>query len=111
MAYWRGSTSPLLLSGSPNSADTWTSQVGLRERHDTVLGSIKTDQAGTLHVEQSLDGVNWDFDTTVAVVANTGAQFNVTLVAPYWRLRMVNTAGSNQTFLRIAASTQAGGDS
>jgi hypothetical protein len=104
MAYWRGSTATL------GNAGVWTSQVGLRERHDTVQGVAFADQAGTLHVEQSTDGVNWDFDTSIAVVASTGKDFNVTLVAPYWRLRYVNSATPQGTF-RIAASTQAGGDS
>ena len=111
MAYWRGTTTPLLASGAPNSGDTWISQVGLRERHDTVEGVAFSDKAGTLHVDQSNDGQNWDLDTSISVSASTGKDFNVTLVAPYWRLRFVNTTGTDQTVLRIGASTQAGGDS
>ena len=104
MAYFRGTVTPLAKNAS------WTSQVGLRERHDTLDGIVFADQSGTLHVEQSADGTNWDLDTTTAVSASTGASFTVRLFAPYWRLRYVN-GGSDQSVFRVEASTQAGGDS
>lgn len=104
MAYFTGSTTAL-------AGDAiWTGNTRLRERHDTVQGSVKADQSGTLHVEQSPDGTNWDFDTTVAVTANTGAVFSVRLDTPYWRLRYVN-GSTPQTSFRLQATTQAGGDS
>lgn len=111
MAYFQGSTTNL----TKNS--TWTSRVGMRDRHDSVMGTVYSDVAGTLHVEQSIDGTfdndgsgKVDFDTSVAVSAATGTSFNVTLVAPYWRLRYVN-GGTDQAKFRVAATTQAGGDS
>ncbi len=104
MAYWRGNTTVL----TKNS--TWTSQVGMRERHDTIEGTVFSDVAGTVNVEQSSDGTNWDFNSTTAVTANTGASFSVKLVAPFWRLRYVN-GGTDQATFRIQATTQGGGDS
>lgn len=105
MAYWRGSEVPLV------KETEWVSQVGMRERHDTLQGIVFADQAGEVFVDQSGDGKNWDFTEKVSVEASKGKNFNVILVAPYWRLRFKNTAGSNQTAFRISASTQAGGDS
>lgn len=107
MAYFVGSTTPL---AAPGVGDTWTSVTKWRERLDTVQGTVKADTNGTLHVEQSPDGTNWDLDTTTAVTGGTGTSFNVTLVAPYWRLRYQNT-GAAQASFRIQGTAQAGGDS
>lgn len=111
MAYFRGSSDALAKDA------TWISQVGLRDRHDTVTGTVYSDVAGTLHIEQSIDGTfdndgsgKVDFDTSVSVSAATGTTFSVALSAPYWRLRYLN-GGTKQTKFRIAATTQAGGDS
>lgn len=104
MAYFVGSVAAL------GGNATWTSPVRFRDRHDTVAGTVFSDQAGTLNVEQSPDGTHWDFDETVTVTASTGASFSKTLVAPYWRLRYVNGSAAQGTF-RIQATTQAGGDS
>lgn len=104
MAYWRGSTTPLA------KEITWTSQVGLRERHDTVMGAVFANKAGELFVEQSADGENWDISEKISVEASKTKTINVSLLLPYWRLRFVNGSEANTTF-RISASTQAGGDS
>lgn len=108
MAYWTGTTTVLAASGA---GDTWTGPTKLRERLDTVQGSVFTDKAGTLRVQQSPDGTNWDVDETVAVTASTSTPFQKQLYLPYWRLKMTNTAVTAQTVLRLSASTQAGGDS
>lgn len=105
MAYWRGSETPIA------KETDWVSQVGMRERHDTLAGIVFADKAGKVVVEQSGDGKNWDFLEEVAVEASKGKSFSVALVATYWRLRYKNTAASDQTAFRISVSTQAGGDS
>lgn len=106
MAYWRGSEVPL------EKEKEWVSQVGMRERHDTLEGIVFANLAGTVFIDQSGDGKSWDFTESITTVANTGKSFNVALVAPYWRIRFKNTSTTeNQTSFRISASTQAGGDS
>jgi hypothetical protein len=104
MAYWRGSSTALSNGG------TWISQVGMRERHDTLAGSVFADKAGELFVEQSSDGTNWDVSEKLSVEASKGKLVNVTLLLPYWRVRYVN-GGESQGSFRISVNTQAGGDS
>lgn len=110
MAYFRGSTTPLKKS-SEESGTEWVSQVGLRERHDTLAGSVFADKAGTVFIEQSSDGVNWDISEELSVEASKGKVINVSLLLPYWRVRAKNTTDENQTVFRISVTTQAGGDS
>lgn len=105
MAYWRGSETPL------EKEKEWISQVGLRERHDTIVGGVFADKAGTLFLEQSSDSKNWDVSASYSITASTGDGFSENLVLPYWRIRFKNTTNENQTVLRISVSTQAGGDS
>lgn len=110
MAYFRGSSTPLKAS-SEEDGNEWVSQVGMRERHDTLAGSVFTDKAGKAFVEQSSDGVDWDISDEIAVEANKGEIINVALVLPYWRLRVENTTDEDQGTLRVSVTTQAGGDS
>lgn len=104
MAYWRGSETPLAKESE------WISQVGMRERHDTVTGSAFADKAGELFVEQSADGKNWDISEKLTVEASKTKTINVALLLPYWRLRF-KSGGEAQGAFRISANTQAGGDS
>lgn len=106
MAYWRGSETPLA-----KETGEWISQVGMRERHDTLQGIAFADKAGKLFIEQSGDGKNWDLSEEVSVEASKTKTINTTLVAPYWRIRYKNTASEAQGSFRISVSTQAGGDS
>ncbi len=105
MAYWRGSTD-LLADG-----DSWTSGVGLTERHDTVAGTVYADKSGVLHIQQSADGTNWDIDTSYSVSASDGKGFSEALLAPFWRVVFDNDSGDDQGVFRISAHTIASGDS
>lgn len=97
MARWVGTTEVL------GNAEEYTSEAVLRDRHQRVEGTVFADQIGTLHVEQSIDGTNWDLDNSNSIVADTGEVVQVDLVAPYWRLRYVNGA-TPQTEFRLGAS-------
>lgn len=82
----------------------------LTDRHDNIVGMVRSDQAGTLHVEQSADGTNWDLDKSTPVVANTTLTFSEALIAPYVRVRYVN-GGTQQGYFRISAKFSSAGDS
>jgi hypothetical protein len=75
---------------------------------DNVVGLVFSNQGGTLHIEQSANGTNWDFDTEVVIVASVGKGFSVPVYAPYVRLRYVNGATA-QTAFRLTAKTSSAG--
>jgi len=63
-----------------------------------ITGTVLADQAGTLNIDQSPDGTNWDVTSSFSIAANTGQGFSVEIVAPNWRLRYVNGATAQTTF-------------
>ncbi len=73
-----------------------------------IVGSVWADQPGTLFVEQSFDGTNFDAAITVAVTASTGASIDQDVIAPVFRLRYVNGA-TNQGRFRLFARTLTAG--
>jgi len=76
---------------------TYTSGIFLTQGFARIIGSVFSNSNGTLHIQQSSDGVNFDSDQTVAVTGNTGTQFSFEIIAPYARLQYVPTA-SQATF-------------
>lgn len=70
--------------------------------YDRITGTVFADQAGTLYIEQSPDGTNWDDSTSVSVSASAGQSFSVELVSYYVRIRYVNGGTAQGTF-RLSA--------
>jgi hypothetical protein len=71
-----------------------------------ITGTVYSDKAGTLYIDFSPDGTNWDYSTTaVSVSAGTGTGFSEEVVAPFARLRYVN-GGTAQTTFRLYAYTR-----
>lgn len=113
MARFVGSTTPL--AGNA----TW-SDILLPMGADRVTGSVKTDQAGTLFIEQAGDllwadvtagtsqTANWDISQSYPVVANTGLKIDEIVELPFVRVRYLNGA-TPQTFFRIRAQVQSAG--
>lgn len=82
------------------AAGVWSTgqlQAGLADR---ITGSVFADQTGTIYIEQSGDGTNWDISTNYPVVASTGSGFSEELVLPYVRVRYVN-GGTQQGVFRL----------
>ncbi len=69
--------------------------------HASVAVAAKTDQAGTLYVEFSPDGTNWDSSLSFAVAAGTNEVHRLSVTRQFYRVRFTNTSGSPQTYLRI----------
>lgn len=71
-----------------------------------IVGTVISDQAGTLLVEQAPDGINWDVASSFAVTAGAaegdGQGFSVEVVAPSMRLKYTNGA-TPQTVFRLYA--------
>lgn len=67
-----------------------------------LTGHVYSDQAGTLYIEQSGGGTNWDRLDSVAITATTPAKISVDILSRYVRLVLVNGATA-QTALRLHA--------
>jgi hypothetical protein len=88
-----------------------TASVGpfVAEGSDRVKGTIFSDQAGTLSIDQSFDGQNWDLQTTYAITANAGRGFSEELVAPNVRVRFTNGSGTTAATVRLYANFSSAG--
>lgn len=87
---------------------TWTSDVKITDRADNISGAVFADQAGTIYIEQSGDGTNWDISSSYPVTANNGSGFTENLLLPYVRLRYVNGGTAQGTFRIFGRFTSAG---
>lgn len=69
-----------------------------------IVGSVRSDREGTIFVEQSQDGANWDYQSEFLIPADDPASsgFMVEVVALTARIRFVNGA-LDQTWFRLVA--------
>ncbi len=72
--------------------------------YTTVSVAMKTDQPGTLFMEESADGTNWDSSSDYHVEANTDFRQSNFITRRFYRTRFVSSAGSDHTFLRLQTS-------
>lgn len=104
---------PYFGSEAPLTANSeWKSDGGsgrLTGYADHISGMVFASHPGTLYVEQSSDGVNYDISTDYDVPANDGKGFSEPLYGSYVRLRYVN-GGTNQTAFRINAKYTSAGN-
>lgn len=89
-------TATALTSGS-----TWTGEWERVAPYNTVTCAVKTDQAGTLYMEFSPDGVNADSSLSYDVSASMNEVHRLTVTRLYYRARFTNSSGSNQTYFRL----------
>jgi len=66
-----------------------------------VTGLIYSDQSGTARIQQSIDGVNWDYTSQFSLTGGSGLAFSIELVAAYVRVEYENGA-TDQTVFRLA---------
>jgi hypothetical protein len=88
-------TIPLLASQSFDSPSVAITNGGTR-----LTGTVFTDQDGTLLVEQSPDGFNWDASTSIAVTGGVGLGWSVDIIAPWVQL-VYNNGDTAQTIFRL----------
>lgn len=103
MAYI-GNTAPLGANG------VYTSPVINTDRADNIVGIVFSNVAGTLAIQQSADGVNWDLSEDVAVAGGAGVGFSKPIYGSQIRLRYTNGAGAQGSF-RLHARFSSAGDS
>ena len=112
LAHW--SPRDVGLTGSLGLLDSSTTTLGASGTYTTsnafglsgyksMVGSAYSDQSGTLLVEQSQDGMNWDVRSTITVTGGSpSAGFDVDVVGTYGRLNYTNGATA-QTAFRLYA--------
>lgn len=69
--------------------------------YDSVVVAAKTDLDGTLYIEFSPDGTNWDSSLAFTNYANANEVHRLTVTRQYCRIRFTNTTASNQTYFRL----------
>jgi len=89
------STSDVLANGA-----TFTGEWVDVSEYGSVVTAAKTDQAGTLYMQFSPDGVNADSSLSFTVVANVNEVHRLTVTRKWFRVVFTNT-GSLQTFFRM----------
>jgi len=80
-------------------AGTYTSGIFYGDHFRYVKGTLKTDQVGTLYIDQGGGGGNWDNVDSFAIVGGIGFGFKLPIVNHEVRFRIVN-GGVAQTYLR-----------
>lgn len=90
------------------AAGVYTSDSIHLNQYDRLTGLAYSDQSGSLEIEQSIDGITWDFKTTVAVAAATGTQFDVKVYGEYARLKYTNGVTAQAAFRLAAYATPVG---
>ena len=77
---------------------SWVSPVDSDPATGRIVGSVYADQAGTICVEQSPDGSNWDVVDCFSVSAGSGIGFSVEKVCAHARVRYMNGATAQTVF-------------
>lgn len=94
MASLISTTTPLAANG------TFDSTVQSLSRAVAITGSVFADEPGTVEIQQSGDGVNWDVTTSYTVQANTGVAINVDVVSQFFQVIYTN-GSTDQTVFRL----------
>ena len=104
-AQFENKVSALLDSTTANLADgaTYTGAQFSVETQGRIIVSLQCNRAGTLYVDQSNDGTNYDVVSSFAYVAADLAGYSVEVLAPNARIRFTNSAGAATTTLRLYA--------
>ena len=79
---------------------TYTSSVCASWPHSGLVVACLTDADGTLFVDFSPNGTNWDSTLTFNLSANLNEVHRVTITRPYFRIRVVNGSAA-QSFMRL----------
>jgi hypothetical protein len=85
---------------------TFTSPVEFVQRGTQITGTVFADQNGTLIIEQSGDGMNFDSSVSLSVTADVGLGFEQDIVAQYWQVSFTNTSVTGQTIFRLYADAR-----
>ena len=85
---------------------TYTSSAFHVAGYGVIVVTVYADRAGTLYVDQSGDGTNYDEITPIPYVATATNGHSIEVVAPTARVRFTNAAGAAQTAFRLYVRTR-----
>jgi len=88
---------------------TWTSMIRSTDGYVRAVLMGIFDQDGTVYIDQSYDGVNFDYSTILATVANIGFALSAEIIAPYVRFRWANGVVDDTTLNRLYCSLRSEG--
>jgi hypothetical protein len=99
----KGALSSTNNSTTPLNAGATFTGTAEQNSYPDVFVSCKTDQDGTLFFDFSNDATNWDVfpPTGFVVTAGVHEAHKAMKAGRYFRVRVTNTSGSNQTYLRL----------
>jgi len=106
-------TLPMPQNGVEDSTDTtllatasFVGSVFDTSNFKRIIGSCFSDQDGSVFIEQSYDGTDWDISSSYAYSANEKLGIDISVVATYARARFVNGAVDQTIFrMNIGGST------
>jgi hypothetical protein len=87
----------------------YTSRITELDAYDEIVASCYSDVAGSLAIQQSNDGTNWDVVKTIAYAAAGVAPVAVPIVAKYGRVVYTN-GGVAQAAFRLFVAKKKGAD-
>lgn len=68
----------------------------------SITVAVLTDQDGSLYIDFSPDGRNWDSTLIYSVTAGTSDIHRLSITRPYARVRFYNSSSSPQNYLRLS---------
>jgi len=89
-------TSTVLAAG-----ETYTGTGVNVSSYSSVVVAVLTDMDGTLYMEFSPDGTNWDSSLSYSVAAGSNDVHRLTVTRSYFRARFTNTSAASQTYFRL----------
>jgi len=85
---------------------SFTGLVSSTAGQTVIVVSFKADQSVTIQVQQSVDGVNWDFVDVYVLFANVADSRTFAVIASFLRVIVTNNGASATTFLRLQTILQ-----
>lgn len=79
----------------------FTSELETALGYSSIVIALKTDVAGTLYVDFSMDGTNWDSTLSYTVAAAVSEVHRLTVTRQFFRVRYVN-GSSPQGYFRLS---------
>jgi hypothetical protein len=92
-----GNSSTSLLANGATFTGATENMEGLLSAKVSLIAS----GSGTLYMEFSQDGSNWDYSESFDVIAATLESHEIPTQGKYYRTRLTNNSGSDYTYLRL----------